>query len=117
MNPSNPTPVLVRASRRSSGPDTTPLTPSACACSRRPAGPRRPGPGRHEPGPRDLGVTGGLQSDHGAGPAPGSAAPAAPSARNGVRAANWAAVIIAYIVLFIVVVALGTHVIKDRAEH
>ncbi|MBB3023992.1 hypothetical protein [Helcobacillus massiliensis] len=58
-----------------------------------------------------------MQSDHGAGPAPGSAAPAAPSARNGVRAANWAAVIIAYIVLFIVVVALGTHVIKDRAEH
>lgn len=106
MNPSNPTPVLVRASRRSSGPDTTPLTPSACACSRRPAGPRRPGPGRPEPGPRDLGVTGGLQSDHGG-----------IAARNGVRAANWAAVIIAYIVLFIVVVAIGTPFFKDRAEH
>ncbi|MDK7741335.1 hypothetical protein [Helcobacillus massiliensis] len=58
-----------------------------------------------------------MQSDHGAGPAPGSAAPAAPSARNGVRAANWAAVIIAYIVLFIVVGGIGTSVLKDRAEH
>ncbi|MCT1558014.1 hypothetical protein M3A96_07790 [Helcobacillus massiliensis] len=47
-----------------------------------------------------------MQSDHGG-----------IAARNGVRAANWAAVIIAYIVLFIVVVAIGTPFFKDRAEH